>query len=111
MQTRLLGSAYYFLLFINDCTRFTWVYFLKKKSNTFEYFKEFRSMVEKQTSKCIRILCSDQGGEYKKAYVLKYYKDNGIDDPDLNKNTINYRDNHKHRDAAEITLHFMNVKY
>jgi hypothetical protein len=47
MQTRSLGGAYYFLLFIDDYTRFTWVYFLRKKSDTFEYFKEFRSMVEK----------------------------------------------------------------
>jgi len=33
------------------------------------------------------------------------------DDPDLNRNTPNYRDNHKHKDAAEIILHFINVKY
>ena len=77
MQTRLLGGAYYFLLFIDDYTRFTWVYFLREKSHTFEFFKEFRSMVEKQTSKSIMILLSDQGGEYKKACVLKYCKDNG----------------------------------
>jgi hypothetical protein len=31
MQTRSLGGAYYFLLFIDDCTRHTWVYFLRKK--------------------------------------------------------------------------------
>ena len=47
MRTRSLGGAYYFLLIIDDCTRFTWVLFFKKKSHTFEYFKEFRSMVEK----------------------------------------------------------------
>ena len=28
MQTRSLGEAYYFLIFVDDCTRFTWVYFL-----------------------------------------------------------------------------------
>jgi hypothetical protein len=27
MQTRSLGGAFYFLLFINDCMRYTWVYF------------------------------------------------------------------------------------
>jgi len=54
------------------------VYFLRKKSHTFEYFKEFRSMIEKKKGKSIRILYSNQGGEYKKAYVLKYCKDNGI---------------------------------
>jgi hypothetical protein len=78
MLTISLGGAYYFLLFIDDSTRFTWVYFLRKKSDTFEYFKEFRSMVEKQTGKSIKILSSDQGVEYKKACVLKYCKDNGI---------------------------------
>ena len=32
-------------------------------------------------------------------------------DPDLKKNAKNYRDNHEHRYAAEIILHFINVKY
>jgi hypothetical protein len=31
MQTRSLGGAYYFLLFIDDCTRYTWVYFLRER--------------------------------------------------------------------------------
>jgi len=35
MQTRSLGGAYYLLLFIDDCTRYTWVYFLSKKSDVF----------------------------------------------------------------------------
>jgi hypothetical protein len=35
MQTRSLGGAYCFLLFIDECTRYTWVYFLRKKSDVF----------------------------------------------------------------------------
>jgi hypothetical protein len=31
MQTRSLGGTFYFLLFIDDCTRFTWVYFPRQK--------------------------------------------------------------------------------
>jgi hypothetical protein len=46
MQTRSLGYAY-FMLFIDDFTRYTWVSFLRRKSNVFEYFKEFKTMVEK----------------------------------------------------------------
>ena len=34
-----------------------------------------------------------------------------VGDPDLNKNTTNYRDNHKHKYAVEIILHFINGKY
>jgi len=41
MQTKSLGGALYFLLFIDDYTKFFWVYFLSKKSHTFKYFKQF----------------------------------------------------------------------
>jgi hypothetical protein len=36
-----LGGCKYFLLFIDDYSRMTWVYFLKEKSETFERFKVF----------------------------------------------------------------------
>jgi hypothetical protein len=62
MQTRSLGGAYYFLLFIDDCTRYTWVYFLRKKSDVFEYFKEFKNMVERETRKPIKS-CAQMKGE------------------------------------------------
>jgi transposase InsO family protein len=78
MQTRSLGGAFYFMLFIDDCTRYTWVYFLRIKSDVFEYFKEFITMVEKQIEKSIKILHSDQGGEYKSGDSIKYCKDHGI---------------------------------
>jgi transposase InsO family protein len=78
MQTRSLGGAYYFLIFIDDCTKYTWVYFMRKKSDVFEYFKEFKNMVEKQTGKYIKILRSDQGGEYTSGAFIKYCKSHGI---------------------------------
>ena len=34
-----------------------------------------------------------------------------LGDPDLNRNAIKYRDNHIHKDAMEIMLHFINGKY
>ena len=39
MQTKSLSGAYYFLIFIDDRTRYTWVYFITNKSDVFEYFK------------------------------------------------------------------------
>jgi lysine/ornithine N-monooxygenase len=35
------------LTFINDISRFSWVYFLKNKSRIFEKFKEFQALTEK----------------------------------------------------------------
>jgi hypothetical protein len=74
MKTRSLRGAFYFVLFIDDCTRYTWVYFLIRKSDVFEYFKEFKTMVEKKTGKSIKILRSDQGGDYKSWDFIKYCK-------------------------------------
>jgi hypothetical protein len=33
-----------------------------------------------------------------------------VNDPDLCRNTMKYKNTHKHRDAAEIRLHFINNK-
>ena len=51
---------------------------MKHKSEAFERFKEFRHEVEKQTSKCIKVLRSDRGGEYLSQKFLEYLKDNSI---------------------------------
>lgn len=42
MQTQSIGGSYYFLTFIDDFSRKTWVYFLCQKSETFDKFKELR---------------------------------------------------------------------
>ena len=52
----------YFVLFVDDCTRMTWVYFLKNKSDVFSKFTEFYNMIQTQFQKNVRILRSDNGG-------------------------------------------------
>lgn len=47
MQTMSIDGARYFLIFVDDQSRYTWVYFIRKKSDVFEYFKEFKTMIEK----------------------------------------------------------------
>ena len=73
-----IGGAKYFLIFVDDRSRYTWVYFIRRKSDVFEYFKEFKTVVEKHTGKCIKILRSDQGGEYTSRAFNSYCKNNGI---------------------------------
>ncbi|KAL0440974.1 UNVERIFIED_CONTAM: Retrovirus-related Pol polyprotein from transposon RE1 [Sesamum radiatum] len=38
----------YFILFIDDYSRMTWVYFMREKSEVFKVFKKFKNLVEKQ---------------------------------------------------------------
>ena len=44
-----LGMSVYYVSFIDDFSRNTWIYFLKKKFEVFDKFKEFKGMVENQT--------------------------------------------------------------
>ena len=64
MRTKILNHESYFILFIDDYTRMTWVSFLKRKSEAFEMFKIFKEAIENEIelkSKCLR---SNNGGEY-----------------------------------------------
>ncbi|KAJ0577826.1 putative RNA-directed DNA polymerase [Helianthus annuus] len=64
MPVKSLGGSRYFLLFIDDFSRMTWVYFIEKKSEVFSKFKVFKDLVEKQCEKFVKVLRSDRGGEY-----------------------------------------------
>ena len=58
------GKSKYFLLFIGDFSRKTWVYFLKKKSEVFVAFKNFKTLVEKESDYKIKALRSNRGDEF-----------------------------------------------
>jgi transposase InsO family protein len=54
----------YYVSFIDDFSRNTWIYFLRKKSEVFDKFKEFKALVENQTKNKIKVLRTDNGGEF-----------------------------------------------
>nr|GEU30453.1 serine carboxypeptidase-like 16 [Tanacetum cinerariifolium] len=58
------GKNLYFMLFIDDYSRKTWVYFLNEKSQAFKAFKKFKAMVEKEKGLKIKSMRSDRGGEF-----------------------------------------------
>lgn len=78
METASFGRAKYVLTFIDDFSRKTFIYFLRTKDETYETFQSFKSMVEKQTSHKIKIVRSDNGGEYICKGFERYCRKNGI---------------------------------
>lgn len=73
-----IGGSRYILTFIDDFSRYCYVYFLQKKSETLEKFKEFKEEVEKLTENKIKYLQSDNGTEYCNKDFDNYLKENGI---------------------------------
>ena len=65
-----MTQAKYALTFIDDFSRYCWVYFLKHKSEVFDLFKVFRDLVENQSGRKLKILKSKSGGEYVKFYFI-----------------------------------------
>ncbi|MCO5575423.1 hypothetical protein L7F22_029224 [Adiantum nelumboides] len=64
MRTPSVGNSLYFVTFIDDFSRFCWVYPLKAKSDVFTIFQHYVSMVENETGCKVQTLRIDRGGEY-----------------------------------------------
>ena len=52
------------LIFVDDFSCFTWIYFLKKKYKVFQHFKYFKALVETQSKKKIKFLQMYNREEY-----------------------------------------------
>ena len=53
----------YFITFIDDYSRYMYLYMLRSKDKALEAFKVFKVEVEKQCEKRIKIVRLDRGGE------------------------------------------------
>ncbi|XP_075475084.1 retrovirus-related Pol polyprotein from transposon TNT 1-94 isoform X1 [Primulina tabacum] len=67
VQTR--GGNKYFITFVDDSTKFCYVYLLKSKDEAIDKFVKYKSEVENQLSKKIKVLRSDRGGEYESPFA------------------------------------------
>jgi hypothetical protein len=58
------GHKQYYVSFIDDYSKLTWLYLLHRKSEVFQFFKEFQCLVEHMFDKKILSMKTDWGGEY-----------------------------------------------
>ena len=61
-----VGRHTYYVSFIDDFSKYTWIYLLKKRSDVFQVFQNFQALVERQFDTKILAVQSDWGGEYEK---------------------------------------------
>ena len=78
MPIKSLAGSMYFVTFIDDRSRYTAIYFLKKKSEVFQKFKHYIAWAEKFTGKQVKILRSDNGGEYMSDEFQRFCSERGI---------------------------------
>ena len=65
------------MTFIDDYTRMSWIYLLKKKAKVALVFKVFKNTIENQFQQKIKVLRSDNGTEYYNEVLGSLFKKQG----------------------------------
>ena len=73
----ILGSKW-FLTFIDDCTRVSWIYLLKNKSDVIHIFSIFYTMVQNQFDTKIKKIHLDNARDYFNQNLSQWFQKKGI---------------------------------
>ena len=115
MPTLSLGGYSYYIIFIDDYSRKTWIFFLKIKESN-EVLSKFKELVENQTSKKIKTLRLDNGGEYTSKKFKSFCTSIGIKREytvpyNPQQNGVAERKNRTIVEAAKAMLHDQNLHF
>ena len=73
-----MNGQRWFVSFIDDHTRLTWVFLMKSKSEVSEIFKKFHSMIQTQFHTNIQILKTDNAKDYFNYVLASYLTQKGV---------------------------------
>jgi hypothetical protein len=74
MVTTFHGGAKYFLTFIDNLSRKTFLYTMKTKFGVFDKLKVFKALVENQIGKKFKTIKYDGGEEYNSKISIRFTK-------------------------------------
>jgi hypothetical protein len=78
MPTQSRKGYRYLVMFTDDATRYTYIYFLRHKSEVTMFFKQFKAEVEKIHNSSILRIRMDGGGEYSGEEFISFLRQEGI---------------------------------
>ncbi|GKA56164.1 indole-3-acetic acid-amido synthetase GH3.17 [Tanacetum coccineum] len=107
-----IGENRYMVTFIDDFSRYVWVYFMKNKSDTLAKFKEFKKSTKAEIGKDVRCLRTDNGGEYTSDEFSNYLQETKVRHQFTCANTPqqNGVSERKNRHLAEICRSMLHAK-
>ena len=59
------SGSRYFVIFVDDFSRYTWIYLFKNRYELYQIYRNFTKMIETRFSKPIKVFRSDNAQEYK----------------------------------------------
>ncbi|KAK2373607.1 putative mitochondrial protein [Trifolium repens] len=116
MQVESLGGKMYVLVVVDDFSRYTWVNFIREKSDAFDVFKELCIQIQREKGSNVVRIRSDHGREFENSKFDDFCAAEGIKHeysspitPQLN--GIVERKNRTIQESARVMLHAKNVPY
>ena len=73
------GGRWYFLLLMDDCSRYMWLQLLTSKDEVATMIKKVKMRVEAKSGKKLRVLRTDRGGEFTSVEFTAYCMDQGVE--------------------------------
>ncbi len=74
----MIEGSRFFVTFMDDVSRKTWIYFLKSKNQVYVKFKQFHALVTNESGLTMKKLHSNNGGEYMDLWLQKFLDEQGI---------------------------------
>ncbi|GBM94626.1 Copia protein [Araneus ventricosus] len=78
MPTQSVNGKYYFFTFVDDYSRYSMIYLLSKKDEVLSKLKEYIAMTRNKFGRMLKVLKSDNGGEYIGKEIEDFLKEQGI---------------------------------
>jgi len=116
MHVESIGGKRYILVVVDDFSRFTWVNFIREKSDIFDVFKELCTQLQREKGCGSVRIRSDHGTEFENAKFDEYCLDEGIrhkfSSPIIpQQNGVVERKNMTLQESARVMLHAKHLPY
>ena len=73
-----LGGKSYFLLIVDDHSRFMWVEMLRSKDEALQYFRKVKAKAKTEREGKLKAVRTDRGGEFNSTQFSVFCNDQGI---------------------------------
>jgi histone deacetylase 1/2 len=101
-----VGRYNYYVSFIDDFSKFTWIYLIRHKSEVFNHFLDFQNLVERMFDRKILAMQIDWGGEYQKlnSFVQRVGISHHVSCPHAHQQNSSAECKHRHIVEAGLSL-------
>ena len=72
------GGRWYFLLLMDDCSRYMWLQLLTSKDEATVAIKKFKTRAEAESGKKLHVLRTNRGGEFTSVEFAAYCMNQGV---------------------------------